>query len=82
MKRKPYRYHPICLLFPQLGGQELQELAADIKLKGLLHPILLYEGMILDGRNRYLACEIAGVEPRFVEWKVQDRRLNGSFRRT
>ena len=69
MKRKPYRYHPICLLFPQLGGQELQELAADIKLKGLLHPILLYEGMILDGRNRYLACEIAGVEPRFVEWK-------------
>ena len=23
-KRKQYRYHPICLLFPQFGDQELQ----------------------------------------------------------
>ena len=69
MRQKRYRFHPICLLFPRLGDQELQELAADIKLKGLLHPIVLYQGMILNGRNRYLACRIAGVKPRFVTWK-------------
>jgi len=63
-----YAYHPACLLFPRFGDQELQELAADIKANGLRNPIVLYKGQILDGRNRLLACEIAGVEPRFVEW--------------
>jgi site-specific DNA-methyltransferase (adenine-specific) len=61
-------FHPICLLFPQLGKAELAELAADIKARGLLHAIILYQGQILDGRNRYIACGIAGVEPRFEEW--------------
>jgi hypothetical protein len=68
-KRKRYSFHPACLLFPQLGDAELQELAANIKAKGLLHDIVLYEGQILDGRNRYIACPMAGVEPRFTEWK-------------
>ena len=66
---KKLGFHPFCLLFPQLGKEELAELAGDIKARGLLHDIILYEGKILDGRNRYLACGIAGVEPRFVEWQ-------------
>jgi hypothetical protein len=66
---KKYAYHPICLLFPQMTDEELQELAEDIRIKGLLHPIVLYQGKILDGRNRYLACPMAGVKPRFVEWQ-------------
>ena len=61
-------FHPACLLFPQLGKEELQELANDIKARGLLHDIIRLKGPILDGRNRYLACKLAGVEPRFVEW--------------
>ena len=65
---KKLEFHPACLLFPQLGKEELQELAEDIKARGLLHAIVLYQGKILDGRNRYLACRIAGAEPRFVEW--------------
>ena len=36
-----YRYHPACLLFPMLGREELQELADNIKAKGLLHDIVL-----------------------------------------
>ena len=65
---KRYDFHPICLLFPRMTDEELQELAEDLRIKGLLHDIVLYEGKILDGRNRYIACPMAGVEPRFTEW--------------
>ena len=59
--------HPVAALFPMLAGDELEELAADIKARGLLQPIVLdAEGRILDGRNRLAACKIAGVEPNFI----------------
>ncbi|MHB8974041.1 MAG: MICOS complex subunit MIC10 family protein [Pirellulaceae bacterium] len=67
-RTRSLKCHPICLLFPELPKPELEDLAADIKEKGLFNSIVLYEGKILDGRNRYNACRIAGVEPRFVEW--------------
>jgi DNA modification methylase len=66
MKRP--KIHPACLVFPRLSDEELQELADDIGERGLLHPIVLLDGKVLDGRNRLEACKIAGVEPRFIEW--------------
>jgi hypothetical protein len=59
-----YEAHPLAALFPMMSQQELQEMAANIKANGLIDPIVLYDGKILDGRNRYQACLIAGVEPR------------------
>ncbi len=60
--------HPAAKIFPMMDGQEMRDLAADIAKHGLLDSILLHEGMILDGRNRFAACRLAGVEPRFLEW--------------
>ena len=60
--------HPAAELFPFMSDEELGELAADIRAHGLLEPIVLLDGLVLDGRNRLRACEAAGVEPRFVEW--------------
>lgn len=57
--------HEFADVFPMLSDAELKELADDIKAHGLRHPILTFEGKILDGRNRFAACERAGVEPDF-----------------
>lgn len=57
------KYHPIASIFPMLGERELQSLADDIRSRGQVEPVTLYEGMVLDGRNRCAACKIAGVDP-------------------
>jgi N6-adenosine-specific RNA methylase IME4/ParB-like chromosome segregation protein Spo0J len=62
------RFHPLAELFPLLEGDAFDRLAADIRDHGLLEPITLYEGMILDGRNRWRACEAAGVKPHCLEY--------------
>lgn len=65
--------HPVADLFPMLADDELKDLAADIAERGLLQPIVLdVDGRILDGRNRYAACAIAGVEPEFVTYDGDD----------
>src|SRR5262249_5973869 len=59
-------------IFPLLEGEEFEELCNDIFRNGLLEPIILYEGKILDGRNRYRACLAADVEPCFETYRGTD----------
>jgi hypothetical protein len=68
----PYEFHELCLLFPRCSDEELQLLVADIRANGLLTPITLYKGKILDGRNRYLACQMLNKEPDYVEFDGDD----------
>jgi len=67
----PLEPHPFAALFPELPPEELTQLARDIKERGLLEPIILHKGLILDGRNRYRACQIAGVKPRIEEFDAK-----------
>lgn len=63
------KFHPLANIFPLLDGTDLAALTADILANGLREPITLHpDGSILDGRNRFVACVDAGVEPRFVTW--------------
>jgi hypothetical protein len=48
-------YHPYADVFPLTEGKEFDDLVNDIKKQGLISPIVLYQGKILDGRNRYRA---------------------------
>lgn len=60
--------HKYAKFFPLMEGEEFDGLVEDIKTHGLLEPIVLLGGKILDGRNRFRACKAAGVEPRFTEF--------------
>src|SRR5262249_4538886 len=60
------KFHPLADLFPLMEGAEFEALVADIKANGLGLPIILYKGMILDGRNRYRALRAFGVPLEFI----------------
>lgn len=64
-----YGIHPICDLFPRMPGEEFVALKKDIRENGLLEPIWLYEGKVLDGRHRHFACQEVGVEPRYRQYE-------------
>lgn len=77
MKIAGYEVHPAAELFPLTEGEELEQLADDIRKKGLLEPVWLCPGengnkLLLDGRNRARACEIAGVALKTRTYKGPD----------
>jgi ParB-like nuclease domain len=53
-------FHPLANIFPLIEGYELARLVDDIRTHGLREPVVLYQGRVLDGRNRLRACEAAG----------------------
>jgi hypothetical protein len=61
-------FHPICEIFPKMSDQEFLDLIQDIAENGQIETIKTYQGKIIDGRNRYLACERLNIEPKFIEW--------------
>lgn len=67
-----YDLHELCALFPRMGGDEFEALKADIKANGLRHPIVTYQGSVLDGGNRYQACMDLGIKPLMVEYTGSD----------
>jgi ParB-like chromosome segregation protein Spo0J len=59
---RTYEFHPFADLFPMLDKDSVgfKALIEDIKANRQHEPVLLYEGKILDGRNRYNACQHLG----------------------
>ena len=61
--------HPLCEIFPPGDERTISDMSKDIARNGLKDGIITYEDKILDGRNRYLACQMAGVEPLYIRFE-------------
>lgn len=56
--------HPYADMYPMLPESQIASMAESIRENGLREPIVVtVDGLILDGRNRRKACQLAGVEP-------------------
>jgi ParB-like chromosome segregation protein Spo0J len=68
--------HDVANLFPMMSDDEYRALVKDIRENGLREAIWLYEGKIIDGRNRYKACRELGVEPDYQQWNGEGSIIN------
>jgi len=65
--------HKAAKIIPEMTSTEFESLKSDIEKNGLLCPIELYEGRVLDGRHRFKACKQLGIEPDFVESAINEQ---------
>lgn len=75
-ERMKMEFHDVANIFPLMQGQEFDDLVSDIRANGLREPIWTYHGKIIDGRNRFRACNAAGITPRYQEWDGEGSLIN------
>jgi len=68
----PFKAHPLADLFPMMSADEMAALVEDVRERGVQRPIVLLNGMVLDGRNRYHAARAAEVGYRVVDFTGED----------
>lgn len=66
--------HKFADIFPMTEGEQAEQLKIDINENGLQQSVVLFEGKILDGRNRYRACKELGIEPK-IEYYEGEKPL-------
>jgi ParB-like chromosome segregation protein Spo0J len=62
--------HPLAGLMPMMDEQSFEVHKADIKRNGLREQIVLYQGAVLDGRNRLKALRALGITPAEEHFKI------------
>ena len=60
-----YSISDLAYLLPEMDERSFSDLVKSIRAQGLLEPVSVWHGQIVDGRHRYRACREAGVEPNF-----------------
>lgn len=60
-------------LIPPLAEDERAELEASLKAEGCRHPLDVWQGVIVDGHNRYAICQANGIPFEVAEHEFEDR---------
>jgi hypothetical protein len=71
-RQRKLAQHPLSALFPPMPDDEYQALVEDIRQHGVLEPVTVYEGKVMDGWHRYRAATEAGVQCPTREWANPD----------
>lgn len=67
MMSNSYPFHPACLALPKMADDEYLALRVSVSAGyDANKPIELFDGQILDGRHRFLACQDEGIDPSFT----------------
>jgi hypothetical protein len=66
--------HPLAELFPDMGAADYAALVAGMRASGYdpAHPVVMLDGLILDGRHRYRAATELGIEPPLLPYEGTD----------
>ena len=54
--------HPLSAAFPAMSADDFAALKDDIERNGQREPVIVFEGMVLDGWHRYRACTDLGIK--------------------
>lgn len=63
------RFHPIANIFPLMDDDAFAALVKDISENGLTDAVVMLDGKILDGRNRWLATQELGIPHREIQFE-------------
>jgi hypothetical protein len=63
-----YLVHTVASLFPHLTGELYAELKKSIEESGHQEPIVVHDGMVLDGRNRINILNELGQAPKIIQF--------------
>ncbi len=65
-------FHEAANIFPMMAGDDFEQLVADVREHGQRELIKVLDGKVLDGRNRYRACIMADIKPKFETVSISD----------
>lgn len=66
------QFHPLANVFPLIDGSEFEAFCEDISNNGQREPIVIFEGKILDGRNRYRATRSLNITAKTISYEGEN----------
>lgn len=63
------KVHKLAEVFPTMPPEQYEAFRKDVETQGVLTPIVVYKGEIIDGRHRWAASREVGRECPTVEWE-------------